>query len=70
MQVINWTGLIDNMESDVLSFARGTLSGRQLYRAAQNNNVGGSVRNLLRNRGVSQARSLARKALGRRGINV
>ena len=70
---INWNTIVSRMDAnDVRDFAKGLLSGRQFYETAlcQFNGVSAEVRNLLRNRGVDEARQLARKALRRRGVNV
>jgi len=66
---VNWETIINEMgSSQVRSFAMGNMSGRSFYEAAicQFNGVSPEVRNLLRTRGVDEARQLARKALKRR----
>jgi hypothetical protein len=70
--MINWDELLANLPVDaVQSFARGNVSGRQLYDMARNTPVGGQVRNLLRRKtGVDGARGATRKALRRRGLEV
>lgn len=67
--MINWDKLI-NSGLAIEEFARGKVSGRQLQKQAVFTNIAGEVRKLVRNRGVIKARSLARKALQRRGITV
>lgn len=70
--MVNWTNLISNLP-EVEDFARGEMSGRELYAAAQDYcdlEERGMIRSLLRNRGVDESRRLARKALRRRGISV
>lgn len=50
---------------DVLQFAIGVISGREFYDRYRNTPLGGKVRNLLRLRGVTRARELARRAAKR-----
>ncbi len=66
-QVTNWSAIMSELgRGTVRNFASGRLSGwRGLYRKAVYSPVGGEVRSLLRNRGVDDARRLARKALNR-----
>jgi len=66
--ITNWTLLLntERNRSTVSSFASGEISGRQFYSGFANTSSGGVVRGLLRNYGVDQARTLARKALSRR----
>jgi len=62
----NWTVIKSVVgESNIREFASGDLSGRGLYELARNTDAGGEVRTLLRNRGVSGARTLARKSVTR-----
>lgn len=66
---VNWSLLITELGSSVLrDFADGNLSGRELYAdaVAFSRKASPEVRNLLRSRGVAEARKLARKALARR----
>ena len=70
--MVNWTEVIRDLP-EVEDFARGELSGRELYSTAidwANMETRSAVRNLLRNRGVEESRRLARKALRRRGVKV
>lgn len=70
---VNWNNILDGMDNkDVCKFATGSLSGRDFYETAicKFNGVSADVRNLLRTRGVQEARVLAKKALKRRGILV
>lgn len=63
----NWTIVLQNVFADELEeFANGTISGRQLYSFVTNTEAGPEIRRLLRERGVNEARRLARKALSRR----
>lgn len=64
----NWTSLLDTKRNrcSVSSFASGDISGREFYSGFANTSNGGVVRGLLRDHGVDQARTLARKALSRR----
>ena len=65
---MNWNALTSNTTQTRLlkQFAEGEVSGRGLYEVYKNTDNGGMVRNLLREKGVSEARRLARKALDRR----
>lgn len=68
---INWELIINNMNHDLIrSFATGNISGDDFYQEARYDGVSPEVRRLLRSRGVTEARSLARKALRRRGVKV
>jgi len=64
----NWTLLLNTKQdrSTVSSFASGDISGKEFYSGFVNTSSGGVVRGLLRNYGVDQSRTLARKALSRR----
>ncbi len=68
----DWTSLLTTKRNvtAVSSFASGTMSGRQFYSVFANTKSGGTVRSLLRNYGVSKARTLARKALSRRASST
>jgi len=66
----DWTGLIDANLNSVARFANGKMSGREFYNVFRNTELGGEARSLLRNRGVTYARRLARKGLKRRGVSV
>lgn len=65
---MNWSALTANASQTNLlrQFAEGQASGRELYQAYKNTKNGGIVRNLLREKGVEEARKLARRALSRR----
>jgi hypothetical protein len=66
-KTVNWTKIISSVgRSFVESFAKGKTSGRALYDLALSYGGSAEVRNLLRSRGVDEARQLARKALSRR----
>lgn len=66
-KTVNWSEIFSTLGYDkVREFADGDLSGRQFYELAQLWDGGPEVRNLLRSRGVDEARQLARKALSRR----
>lgn len=66
----NWSAMVRDLGRTTLAnFANGSLSGRGLYDLALDYGSAetrSAVRNLLRNRGVSEARQLARKAVSRR----
>ncbi len=63
----DWSDIVSELgQTTVREFANGVISGRELYDNAIYSPVGGEVRRLLRERGVSEARQLARKALSRR----
>ena len=65
----NWSKIHWVLGTDALRyFADGELSGRKLRQAARFTAVGGDVRDLLFERGVTYARTLTRKALKRRGL--
>lgn len=72
-KMIRWNVIINEdgglFDSEVQSFANGELSGREFYqlvREVGDMEARSAVRQLLRNRGVDEARRLARKALSRR----
>lgn len=66
-KMINWTRIITTVGEDTLAlFAKGKVSGRELTENVAYTKAAGEVRNLLRERGISEARQLARKALSRR----
>lgn len=69
---MNWNVLTSNSSQTNLlrEFAEGRVSGRQLYEVYKNTKAGGIVRNLLRDKGVLEARRLARRALNRRSVKV
>lgn len=62
----NWSLINQKMKTELAGFVNGTISGRQFYRQAQINGIGGEVRSLLRTHGVDYARRLGKKALSRR----
>ncbi len=66
----DWSSLLNTKRNVMVvsSFAKGTISGRQFYSKFANTENGGTARTLLREHGVTQARSLARKALSRRSL--
>lgn len=70
MKTINWSLLVRELgQGTIEDFANGNISGRELYNDALDWHMGDAsaeVRNLLRDRGVAEARKLARKALSRR----
>lgn len=67
----NWNKILkDSLSVDIVrTFARGNLSGRQLYSVFTNTEAGGEVRNALRTKGVARTRNAARLALSRRGLD-
>ena len=69
---MNWNDLTgNNAKINLLrQFANGAVSGRQLYAVYKNTAHGGLVRGLLRDKGVEDARRLAKRALERRSIKV
>jgi len=69
---MNWSVLTTNSSQiDLLRmFAEGRVSGRQLYEVYKYTEAGGVVRNLLRDKGVLEARRLARRALNRRSVKI
>lgn len=66
--MVNWKNLVDKNTGTVKNFALGKLSGRSFYGRFAGTEVGGEVRQLLRENGVKYARRLARKALRRRNL--
>ena len=68
----DWSTLLKTKRnvSVVSNFAEGNISGRQFYSKFANTTSGGAARTLLREYGVTQARSLARKALTRRSLTT
>lgn len=71
MKKVDWNELINfdyASQTDVVNFANGTISGREFYDRFKGTEVAGVVRSLIRDRKVNDARSIARKALKRRGL--
>jgi hypothetical protein len=69
--MVNWKSLSGSFDKYVLAaFAAKEISGRTFYNWHRNTETGGEARSLLRNRGVTVARQLARKALRRRGVDI
>jgi len=68
----NWNCLVTNSykRRSLKLFASGEKSGRWYYDKYACGDLGGTVRNLLRDKGVEKARKLAKRALRRRGITV
>ena len=68
----NWSCLFTNVDKrkSLKLFASGEKSGRWYYDQYACGDLGGTVRNLLRDKGVEKARKLAKRALRRRGITV
>jgi len=65
--VINWTDVISVVgEDNVRQFAAGNLSADSFYCLMNYTEISGRVRSVLRERGASELRKLARKALSRR----
>lgn len=67
---MNWNRILNRNLFDVIQFAEGTISGRELRRRVTFTPVSGEVKRLLEERGVTYARRLARKALRRRNYLV
>jgi hypothetical protein len=69
---VNWNSIIvDTYDMNVLEqFVKGEMSGNEFYKFYVGSEVSPQVRQLLRSRGVVEARQLARKALRRRGVRV
>lgn len=70
--MVNWSLITENSNDSkkLRNFAEGKISGTEFYDMYKNTEKAGTVRNLLRDHGVTYARSLARKALRRRGVSV
>jgi uncharacterized protein YjfI (DUF2170 family) len=64
----DWNSLLTTKRNvnTVSSFASGDITGKEFYSSFANTSSGGTVRTLLRERGVTSARVLAQKALSRR----
>jgi uncharacterized protein YjfI (DUF2170 family) len=64
----NWNSLLTTKRNitTVSNFASGEMTGKEFYSSFANTSGGGTVRTLLRERGVTSARTLAQKALSRR----
>jgi hypothetical protein len=60
---VDWSEIDTNQ---IRAFASGKISGKEFYRLNVNTKTGGIVRQMLRDRGVDEARELARKVLYRR----
>lgn len=66
-KMINWNTIVKTVGRDTLvEFVDGRVSGRELTESVAYTKAAGEVRSLLRERGVDEARQLARKALSRR----
>lgn len=66
---MNWTRLINKNKQAVVNFAKGEVSGRDFYNTYFRGTPN-EARQLVRERGVDESRTLARKALRRRGFSV
>jgi len=63
-KVVNWKLILGVVGTDnLMAFAGGYLSGRDLYSLTSGTEAGGEVRNALRSRGVETLRKLARNRL-------
>ena len=63
----NWSVIVDEVGlATVADFATGSISGREFTELVTFSEAAGQVRNLLRSKGVSKARALARKAVASR----
>ena len=64
----DWNSLLTTKRNitTVSNFASGDMTGKEFYSSFANTSSGGTVRTLLRERGVTGARVLAQKALSRR----
>jgi hypothetical protein len=69
MHRISWNVLFSNgMRAQTAAFALGVLSARQFADQATAHGVGGVARKALKERGKTDTRKLARRALRRRSI--
>jgi|TARA_R110000744_G_scaffold94221_2_gene181925 hypothetical protein len=68
MMNTDWKSLLSTKQNvaAVSNFAAGSTTGKQFLSSFTNTPNSGTVRTLLRERGVTGARSLAKKALSRR----
>lgn len=66
----NWEEILRVAGQTLTQFATGNASGNALQNVVKNTDASGEVRNLLRSRGVTETRRIARKALRRRGLLV
>lgn len=66
----NWNKFLEDpaVTNDIILFAVGSMSGRQMESRLRFTPVSGEFRKLVRSGGVNRARTLAKKALSRRGI--
>ena len=64
----DWNSLLTTKRNitTVSNFASGAMTGKEFYSSFANTSGAGTVRTLLRERGVTGARVLAQKALSRR----
>lgn len=69
MKTVNWDLIVETMKQDLIDFASTQMSSHNFYKIAVINGIGAEVRSLVRP-GADRARSLARKALQRRSIEV
>ena len=67
---VNWNKVLarSEMQKAAIDFSLGILSRDSFYQNAIWSDVGGIVRNFVRNRGAINARMIARKALKRRRL--
>lgn len=63
--MIDWNTIYSAMKVQLIEFAKGEMSGRQLYKHAVKIGLGPQVRPLVRS-GVDRARTIAKSALRRR----
>ena len=74
VNTVNWTDLIDNSPQNVRTvltkWAKESASTREVTEALAFSDFSGEFRKLVRNKGTTYGRRLARKALRYRGVNV
>ena len=67
---MNWKKVISMNKQAVVDFANGTLPKNSFYSEFTGTDIGGAVRNYIRENGTEAARKNARAALNRRGIKA
>lgn len=65
---VNWDKLL--VDPVMVSWSTGNTSSREVTERFKDSMRAGEFRNLVRSRGTTEARRLARKALRYRGVNV
>lgn len=69
--MVQWNKVLETVGlQDVVDFASEKMSGKNFEKSLRFTEVSGEVRNLIREKGVVEARKITKKALRRRNVQV